>query len=145
MSEQRTPGAAAYQAWMKGRGVEGIVRRFDGLGQHDQQVWNAVADAVICQAKSIIAEEMVKAASAGEPYFCVVDATGVLVHTTLSLSRDEAINQWLAQEQAVNFFVNAGRSSRGESPVCSASWEQFEAQGFKVLPVKLEAVNANNS
>jgi hypothetical protein len=77
-------------------------------------------------------------------YFCVVDPSGVIVHPTISLTKQEAIDQWIEQERACNFIVNAGRAARNEAPKCSPSWEQFEAQGFKCLPVRLEVINANN-
>lgn len=77
-------------------------------------------------------------------YFCVVDPQGVFVHPTISLKPEDAIEQWLETERACNMIVNAGRSSRGESPRCVPSWEHFEAQGYRVLPVRLEVINANN-
>lgn len=82
---------------------------------------------------------------AGVKYFCVINPEGLPVHTTVSLRPEEAISQWIETEQACNIIVNAGRSIRGERPRCSPSWEQFEAEGYTVKPVKLEVINANNS
>lgn len=78
-------------------------------------------------------------------YFCVVDPQGTFVHPTISLKQGDAIDQWLETERACNIIVNAGRSSRGESFRCVPSWEHYEAQGYRVLPVRLEVINANNS
>lgn len=63
MNEPKTPGQAAYEAWHLSMGQEHFPF-FDRLQPHDQLRWHAVADAVIRQVKSAIAEEMVKAASA---------------------------------------------------------------------------------
>lgn len=77
-----------------------------------------------------------------QTYFCVLDPKGIFVHPTISLTEKEAVTQWLEQEQACNIIVNAGRHTRGESQRCSPSWEQFEAEGFRVVKVKMEAINA---
>lgn len=80
-----------------------------------------------------------------DEYFCVVDPKGTLVHTTISLSSEESVNEWLEQEGAVNWVYNLGRQRRQQSPRCRPSWEQFEAEGYTVKPVRIEVSNADNS
>lgn len=64
MNDAKTPGEAAYTAWLMSMGCfEGGIA-FNELREQDQVRWHAVADAVILSAKTIIAQEMVKAASA---------------------------------------------------------------------------------
>lgn len=56
----RTPAEAAYLAWVNG--CEYITfKDFDDLNPNDKLLWTAIADAVIEQSKTIIAEEMAKA------------------------------------------------------------------------------------
>lgn len=87
--------------------------------------------------------ELLAGVKPNQTYFCVLDPQGTFVHPTISLTEKEAVTQWLEQEQACNIIVNAGRGARGESPRCSPSWEQFEAEGFRVVKVKMEAINAH--
>lgn len=55
-----TPAEAAYLAWVNG--CEYITfKDFDDLNPNDKLLWTAIADAVIEQSKTIIAEEMAKA------------------------------------------------------------------------------------
>lgn len=64
MSDPNTPGEAAYRAWLISLGGprESDIP-FDQLREHDRKRWHAIADAVIYHARSIITEEMVKAAN----------------------------------------------------------------------------------
>lgn len=55
-----TPGEAAYQAYLMSLGQPDTALHFYELRPQDQMRWNAVADAVILCAKSIIADEMVR-------------------------------------------------------------------------------------
>lgn len=61
MNDSRTPGQAAYESWLMSMGCFQGGIAFEQLREQDQIRWHAVADAVIRQAKSIIAAEMVKA------------------------------------------------------------------------------------
>ena len=76
-------------------------------------------------------------------YFCVTDPHNNIVHTTISLTREGAINEWLEQDHAVHVICNAGRAMRSQKPLCTPSWEHCEAEGYKCLRFKLEAINAN--
>lgn len=78
-----------------------------------------------------------------EEYFCVIDPQGVLVHTTISLSESEAVNQWIETEQSMNFIGNMVALANGHAQRCARSWEQYEAEGYKVVSVRLEKINAN--
>lgn len=69
--------------------------------------------------------------------FAVCDPCGNIVHTTISVSAANAIDEWLEQEGVCNFISNLGRRSRGESLRCRPSWEQFEAEGYRIVPVKI--------
>ncbi len=69
--------------------------------------------------------------------FVVCDPQGILVHTTVSLDQSGAVELWLEQEGVCNEIYNVGRGVRGESKRCRPSWEQFEAQGYRVIRVRL--------
>ena len=69
--------------------------------------------------------------------FCVVDPHGVMVHTTVSLDEEGAIKQWIETEQAMNWVHNAVRRVQGSAQVCAASWEGFESEGYRVIPIEL--------
>lgn len=69
--------------------------------------------------------------------FCVVDPAGVMVHTTVSLDEQGAINEWITTEQSMNWVHNAVRKVQGQQQVCAPSWEGFEAQGYRVIPIEL--------
>lgn len=56
----KTPGQVAYEAWQAALGHKNSVLTWDELRHIDQQHWHAVANAVIRQVKSIIADEVVK-------------------------------------------------------------------------------------
>lgn len=60
MNEPQTPGEAAFNAWNESNNRSHPY--FSHLQPCDQVRWNRVADAVIRQSKTLIAEEMVKAA-----------------------------------------------------------------------------------
>ena len=72
-----------------------------------------------------------------ERYFVVVDADGVIVHTTISLTREDAIEEWLSTESSMNWLANLGRGARGQQRKCADSWEAFEARGYTVIPVSI--------
>lgn len=70
--------------------------------------------------------------------FAVYDpTTGYIVHTTVSTKPEESISMWMQIEGCMNRVVNMFRQQRGEPKQCFQSWEQFEAQGYKIVPVKL--------
>ena len=62
---------------------------------------------------------------------------GDLMFTSLSISEEEAIKEFLEIEGVGNWIYNLGRSSRGESKVYQSSWEGYEAQGYTVERVSL--------
>lgn len=53
-------------------------------------------------------------------------------HTTLFLTPEDSIEEFLKQEQSMNWLANLGRSSRGEQKKATPSWEGFEAKGYRV-------------
>lgn len=71
-------------------------------------------------------------------YYCVVDPEGILVHTTVSLSEAESIDQWLGQCRVVAWW---GFAAGARARMSETSWKRYQAAGFKCLPVKLEVIN----
>lgn len=63
MNDSKTPGQAAYEAWLQSMGCFKGGIAFEQLREQDQIRWHAVADAVIYQARHIITEEIVRAGS----------------------------------------------------------------------------------
>jgi hypothetical protein len=74
---------------------------------------------------------------------CVCDPQGCLVHTTVATDPQSAIEEWLRIESAVTLVANAARVIRGESKKCLESWEGFEAQGYRIVPVDLIPTHAH--
>lgn len=70
--------------------------------------------------------------------FCVYDpTTNHLVHTTVATKPEESIELWMEIESAMNHVTNMICPSRRGKPQCHQSWELYEAQGYKVVPVWL--------
>src|ERR1044072_34915 len=69
-----------------------------------------------------------------DPYYTVKDPDGHLCHTHVSLSPEEAIEDFLDTEQSMMVIVNCGRAIRGEYIRCTESWESYEAEGYSVVP-----------
>lgn len=78
--------------------------------------------------------------------FAVCDPTGHLVHTTVATSSELAIEQWMETESAINNLANMCRVIKRERTKCMQSWEQFEAEGYRIVPVKVvpSEIYANN-
>ena len=58
-------------------------------------------------------------------------------HTTLFLTPEDSIKEFLEQEQSINWIANAGRLGRGEDRRVTPSWEHYEAEGYRVRKCKL--------
>lgn len=69
--------------------------------------------------------------------FTIQDPTGHVIVTMVSLSEPEAIREFMETEQGINIIANAGRWSRGEKTGPAPSWEYYEAEGFKVIPISI--------
>ena len=67
----------------------------------------------------------------------LIDPQGNIVHTKLGLVESEIIQEWLEEERSMNFIGNLGRSSRRETLRCQPSWEAYEAEGYRIIPVKI--------
>jgi hypothetical protein len=67
----------------------------------------------------------------------LVDPQGNIVHTKLGLVQAEIIEDWLDEERTMNIFTNHGRRKREENPSCARSWESYEAEGYRIIPVKI--------
>lgn len=68
--------------------------------------------------------------------FAVCDPQGNLVHTTVCTTPEEAIAEWLSIERGMNWLVNLMPHRRGNQR-CLPSWEGFEAEGYRIVPVTL--------
>lgn len=66
--------------------------------------------------------------------------TTIANHTIIRLSPEEAIKEFLEQEQAMNIIANAGRWQRGEPRVPTPSWEHFEAEGYRVVKCRIQVI-----
>ncbi len=53
------------------------------------------------------------------------------------MDEDYAIEQFLNVEQTMNDLCNAFKKEKGVAIACCRSWEQFEAEGFRVATVRL--------
>lgn len=69
--------------------------------------------------------------------YCVCDPAGNLVHTTVFTTQKESIEEWMKIESNMNDLANMCRTVRHEPILCFQSWEQFEAEGYTVVPVVL--------
>lgn len=70
--------------------------------------------------------------------FCIYDPeTKHLVHTTVSTKPETSIEIWMDIEGAVNHVANLICPARQGKPHCHQSWELYEAQGYRVVPVTL--------
>jgi hypothetical protein len=67
----------------------------------------------------------------------IVDPQGNLIHTMLGLKREEIIEEFLREEQVMNLIGNVGRTLRMEPRRCAKSWEAYEAEGYRIIPVKI--------
>lgn len=67
----------------------------------------------------------------------LVDPQGNIVHTKIGLKAEEIIEDWLDEERTMNIFTNHGRRKREENPSCARSWESYEAEGYRIIPVKI--------
>lgn len=75
-----------------------------------------------------------------EPYWTIKDPDGHLIHTHVSTFEDEAIEDFLKTEQAMNALYNAARVTHGREEECCPSWEGFEAKGYTAAKVKLTEI-----
>lgn len=69
--------------------------------------------------------------------FCVCDVNGHLVHTTVAISPQDAIDEWLSIEGSMNSLANLCRTVKKEPKKCLPSWEGFEAEGYRIVRVQL--------
>ena len=72
--------------------------------------------------------------------YAVCDPQGNIVHTCLSTKPDEAIEEWLKTEQAMNWIGNLGRAMRQEGKRYTPSWEGYEAEGYTIEEVEIHHV-----
>lgn len=75
-----------------------------------------------------------------DPFYTIKGPTGYLIHTHISLTPEEAIEEFLETERAMGMLANCVRMSRGNDPVCPQSWELYEAEGYCVVPVQISEV-----
>lgn len=76
------------------------------------------------------------------PFWAIKDPDGDVIHTFLSSDRQEVIDDFVKSEQTMNLIYNASRIVAGLTTRCAQSWEQWEAEGYSVVRVKVvEAPN----
>lgn len=68
--------------------------------------------------------------------FAVCDPHGNLVHTTVCTKPEESIAEWLSIEGSINWLINLTNGRRGNRK-CLPSWEGYEAEGYRIVPVTL--------
>lgn len=71
------------------------------------------------------------------PFHAVRYPEGDVDHCTLRMDAKDAIEEFMDTERALNIIANAGRIERGKKPRCAKSWEQYEAEGYSVVPVRI--------
>lgn len=71
----------------------------------------------------------------GEHYWTIKDPDGHLIHTHLNTIEAEAIEDFIKTEKAMSVLYNAARITHGREPECCASWEGYEAQGYRTAKV----------
>jgi hypothetical protein len=80
--------------------------------------------------------------------FAVVDPQGNIVHTTIRTQPEESILEWMNVEQSMQWIKNMGRKAIGQPYGPAPSWEGYEAQGYRIVPVEVhyvpEATNATH-
>lgn len=69
--------------------------------------------------------------------FAVCDPDGHIMHTTVTPDTQQSIDEFLSVEQSMQWVVNLNREAHGKRPACASSWEGFEAQGYRVIPVSI--------
>ena len=72
-----------------------------------------------------------------DDYFIIKAPDGHLIHTTVGISEEDSIKEFLEIERAMNLIVNIGRKSRGERKLGMSSWEGYEAGGYSVVKISL--------
>lgn len=68
-------------------------------------------------------------------YWTIKDPDGHLIHTHVADEPEDAIADFLKTEQAMNILYNAARVTHRRPEECTKSWEGFEAEGYRVVPV----------
>lgn len=67
----------------------------------------------------------------------LVDPQGNIVHTKIGLKAEEIVEDWLEEEKSINAIRNLGRMFHHEKQSCARSWESYEAEGYRIIPVKI--------
>lgn len=75
--------------------------------------------------------------SDGTYFFAVKDPQGCVNHTAVAMDEDYAVEQFLNIESAMNDLCNAFKTVKGLQTRCGKSWEQYEAEGFKIVTIRL--------
>lgn len=71
------------------------------------------------------------------PFFAIKDPEGLINHMTMRTEPEEAVEEFLDDELAMNLIANCGRFERGEQRVSEKTWEQWQAEGYSVVPVRM--------
>jgi len=71
------------------------------------------------------------------PLFTIKDPDGCLVHTVVGTEPEDVVENFMDIERAMFEIFRAGLRDRGEKDQCFPSWEQWEAQGYQIVPVQI--------
>lgn len=67
--------------------------------------------------------------------FAICDPEGHIDHTTVTPDAQQSIAEFLSVEQAMHQIYSWRNEAHGEMPVCTPSWEVWEAQGYQVISI----------